>query len=125
MNKYIVLTLISLGLVSCGAKNEQYYRSHPKEIQAGLNNCPAQQPVGMTCEQLQQLGQRMNNLAFQLQSSPQGFGAKILALQESIAKEEQELTAKESPELKKSIDQKKHTLTEYLAVVKWLESPES
>ncbi|RUR12367.1 hypothetical protein [Legionella sp. km772] len=125
MNKYIVLTLVTLGLVACGAKDEQYYRSHPKEIQKGLESCPAKQPEGMSCQQLQQLGQRMNNLAFQLQSSPQGFGAKILALQESLAKEEQELSIKESPELKQAIAQKKHTLAEYMAVVKWLESPES
>jgi hypothetical protein len=67
----------------------------------------------------------MNNLAYQLQSSPQGFGAKILALQESIAQEELGLREKDTPELKTSIAQKKHTLAEYLAVVKWLESPES
>ena len=125
MNKYIALSLVTLGLVACGPKDEQFYRSNPKEIQKGLENCPTQQPPGMSCEQLQKLGQHMNNLAYQLQSNPQGFGAKILALQESIATEEQQLKEKESPDLNNSLAEKKHTLAEYLAVVKWLESPES
>lgn len=73
---------------------------------------------------MQKLAQRMNNLAYQLQSNPQKFGAKILALQESIAQEEQQLTEKISPDLKLSIKRKKYILSEYLSVVKWLESPE-
>lgn len=120
-----MLSIITLGLLACGAKDEQYYRSHPKEIQTALEHCPSQQPAGMSCEQLHKLGQSMNSLAYQLQSNPQGFGAKILALQEAIAKDEQELKMKDSVDLKNSLAQKRHTLVEYLAVVKWLESPES
>lgn len=125
MNKYIALALLSLGLASCGAKDEQYYRSHPKEIQKNLSACPSQQPEGLSCQQLQKLGERMNSLAYQLQSNPQGFGAKILALQESIAQEELQLKQNPGPELKLAIKEHKHTLADYLAVVKWLESPES
>ena len=124
MNKYIVLALVTLGLASCGAKDEQYYRSHPKEIQQALDVCPVQKPNGISCDQLKKLGERMNNLAYQLQSNPQGFGSKILAMQEAVAKEELEIKEKTSPELDASLAQKKYTLTEYLAVVKWLESPE-
>lgn len=125
MNKYIVFALMSLVLAGCGAKDEQYYRSHPKEIQKSLAACPSNQPEGLSCQQLQKLGERMNTLAYQLQSNPQGFGAKILALQESIAQEELQLKQNSGPELKLSIKEHKHTLADYLAVVKWLESPES
>ena len=82
MNKYLVLVLVSLGLVSCVAKDEQYYLSHPKELQQALKSCPAQTPPNMTCDALQKLGERLNSLAYQLQSSPQGFGNKILSLQQ-------------------------------------------
>jgi hypothetical protein len=119
------MALLTLGLVSCTTKNEQYYRSHPKELQQALKNCPAQQPQGLSCEQLQKLGERMNALAYQLQSSPQGFGSKIITLQENIAKQELELKQKPTPEVEASLAQKKYELAEYLAVVKWLESPES
>jgi len=125
MNKYLVIALVTLGLVSCATKDEQYYRSHPKELQQALKACPSQQAQGLNCNQLQQLGERMNTLAYQLQSSPQGFGSKILSLQEHIAKQELELKEKASPEAETSLAKKRHELAEYLAVVKWLESPES
>lgn len=113
----------AVGLVSCSVKEEQYYFSHPKEVQQALKSCPAQQPQGISCEQLQQIGERMNNLAYQLQSNPQGFGSKILALQETIAK--QEMEPKKASKTNASLIQNKHDLESYLAIVKWLESPES
>jgi hypothetical protein len=126
MNKYLVLVLVSLGLVSCSDKKEQYYRSHPKELQQALKSCPADTPPAMTCDALQQLGGRLNELAYQLQSSPQGFGAKILSLQETIATQEAELKeSKTAPDVKPSLIKNKSDLADYLAVVKWLESPES
>lgn len=124
MHKYLVIILVALSLISCTAKNEQYYRAHPKEIQKALESCPSQQPSGISCEQLQQLSKRMNSLGYQLQSNPQGFGAKILTLQHTIAIQEQQLKGKPSSELNTSLAQNKHTLEEYLAIVKWLESPE-
>lgn len=125
MNKYLVLALMTLGLVSCTTKDEHYYRSHPHKLQQALKACPSQQPQGLNCEQLGRLGERMNSLAYQLQSSPQGFGAKILSLQEAIAQQEIALKDKPTVEANTLLAQKKHELAEYLAVVKWLESPES
>ena len=124
MNKYFVMALITLGLVSCAAKDEHYYLSHPKELQQALKSCPYKQPQGLNCDELQKLGEQMNNLAYQLQSSPQGFGSKILSLQELIAKQEMQLNQNSDTEISTSLAQKKHELAEYLAVVKWLESPE-
>lgn len=121
-----MLVLVSLGLVSCTAKDEQYYRSHPKELQQALKSCPAEKPPLMTCDALHKLGERLNALAYQLQSSPQGFGAKILSLQQTIAQQEIELKEnKRAPDSNTSLINNKNQLADYLAVVKWLESPES
>lgn len=125
MNKYLIIALVTLGLISCTTKNEQYYLSHPKELQQALKACPSQVQQGLSCEKLQQLGERMNALAYQLQSSPQGFGSRIISLQENIAKQELTLKEKKTQEIEASLLKSRQELAEYLAVVKWLESPES
>lgn len=126
MNKCLVAIMLILGLTSCAKKNEHYYLSHPDKLQAAIKLCPEQQPKGLSCEQLQQIAGRMNNLAYQLQLSPQGFGNKILSLQEMIAKQQQQLKNEGiNAELQAKIDQNQHDLSEHMAVVKWLESPAS
>ena len=124
--KWFILPLISLGLTSCAVKDEQYYRSHPRELQHALKSCSSQKNENSSCDALQRLSERLNALAYQLQYSPQGFGAKILSLQETIA--QQEVALKENkitPDLHASLLKNKQDLADYLAVVKWLESPES
>lgn len=126
MNKYLVVILIALGLTSCNVKNEQYYLSKPKELQKALKACPNQVPQGLSCQQLEQIGDRMNRLAYQLQSNPQAFGNKILALQQTIASQQLELKKNSTnKELQATLAQNQHDLVDLLAVVKWLESPES
>jgi hypothetical protein len=125
MNKCLVAILVILGLTSCTKKDEHYYQSHPNELQQAIKACPGRMPQGVTCDQLQTIAGRMNSLAYQLQSSPQGFGTKILALQEAIAKEEKQLKANGNADLQAHIDRNQHDLAEHLAVVKWLESPAS
>lgn len=118
--------LVIFGLTSCTNKDEAYYKSHPKELQQSLKNCQEQKLQGLSCERLQMIAGRMNNLAYQLQNSPQGFGAKILSLQETIAQQQQQLKRESTNVwLQANINQNKRDLTEYLAVVKWLESPVS
>ncbi len=118
--------LITLGLASCSAKNEYYYQTHPDELQQALKACPERQPQGLTCEQLETLATRMNELAYKLQMSPQGFGQKIIALQEAIAKEQSQLETEQNNEnLEASLMKKKQDLADHLAVVRWFESPKS
>ena len=125
MNKYLVIILIALGLTSCKTKNEHYYQSHPKELQQALKACPDQAPQGLTCQQLEQVGRRMNSLAYELQANPQAFGNKILSLQQAIATQHMELKKNSNnKELKISLAHNQRDLADYLAVVKWLESPE-
>ncbi|KTC83111.1 hypothetical protein [Legionella cincinnatiensis] len=126
MNKCWVALLIALGLASCSAKNEYYYQTHPDELQQALKACPERQPQGLTCEQMETLATRMNELAYQLQMSPQGFGQKIIALQEAIAKEQNQLnTERNNENLEASLMKKKQDLADHLAVVRWFESPKS
>ena len=126
MNMYLVVILLAFGLTSCTVKDEQYYLNNPKELQHALKSCPNQQPQGLSCEKMQQIGDRLNSLGYQLQRNPPGFGNTILALQQTIAKKQLELkTNPANQELQSSLDKDNHELAELLAVVRWLESPES
>ncbi|PWY56352.1 hypothetical protein DGG96_02990 [Legionella qingyii] len=126
MNKCLVALFVILGLASCSAKNEHYYKSHPNELQQAIKSCPEKQPQGMSCEQLEALANRMNKLAYQLQLSPQGFGKKIMALQEMIAKDQAQLKAeKNNANLQANLTQNISDLADHLAVVRWFESPMS
>ena len=79
----------------------------------------------MNCDQLAKLANEMNVLAYQLQSNPQEFGNTVLKAQEKLAQLEQQLSQnKNQPGLRTQVQQQKQQVTEYLAVVKWLESPE-
>lgn len=128
MNKYLYLLIVyfmTFALVSCTlSKEKQYYRKHPKELQHALMQC--QEKESKHCTKLRRLGLRLDRLARELQHSPQGFGQNILSLQQTIASQEKELLKnKVNLKLKHSLAQNKEELADELAVVKWLESPES
>ena len=126
MNKYLVAILISLGLTSCTVKDKHYYQYNPNELQKAIKACPEHQPQGLSCDQVKELGNQMNGLAYQLQLNPQGFGAKILTLQQTIAEQQMQLNKEgANATLQASMQQNKQDLADFLAVVKWLESPES
>jgi hypothetical protein len=100
--------------------------AHPKELQKAIKACPNQQLQGLTCQQIEQISNHMSGLAYELQMNPQAFGNKILALQQTIANQKIELKKNgANQELKKSLEDNQHDLADFLAVVKWLESPES
>lgn len=126
MNKYLVLVIVLLGLTACTLKDEHYYQTHPKELQQAMKACPTVQPKGLTCEQITDIAARLNTLAYQLQYNPQGFGSKILAMQQTIANQESELSKDRSNKaLQSELAKNQHELADHMAVVKWLESPES
>ena len=127
MNKCCVILLMAiLGLISCTKKDDHYYQTHPKELEQALKNCPAQEPQEITCDRLQKMAVRLNDLAYLLQSSPQGFGSKILSIQATILNQEKQLKKEgTNSDLQANLVQNKLILAEYLAVVKWLESPVS
>jgi len=111
-------------LTACQAKDDQYYRLHPQKLQAALNNCSAAN-ASEQCERLRRIGFEVNQLAYKLQSQPQAFGQKIIALQVESVKLHEQYSENKNDEKKREIDHNQAQLEQYLAIVKWLESPES
>jgi hypothetical protein len=103
--KMILILALFYGAV-CDAHDVNYYRLHPDLVQKAMEGCPAKNPSDITCDEFKAAAIRINELSYQLRSDPQGYGKKILSLQEQL-----------------TLDNKQE-LQEYLAIVKWLESPE-
>lgn len=126
MNKCLFAILLLIGLASCTVKDEHYYRTHPKLVQTAIKECPGKQPAGISCQDLEVIAKRINELAYQLQYNPQGFGNTILKLQQDLAADKLALQKnKEDSALQAAIESKRRALDDHLAIVKWLESPES
>jgi len=126
MNKYWLVLLVMLGVTACKPKDERYYQTNPLELQKALKACPDKEPEGVSCLQIQVIARRLNALAYQLQINPQAFGGKILALQQTLAKQQEDYKKTgATQELKAEIERNRIELADLLAVVKWLESPES
>lgn len=125
MKKCLAVILIALGLTSCTEKNRHYYQLHPQELQENLKECPQKKPSFLSCAELQSTAEQMNTLAYELQNSPQGFGLKIVSLQELLATQHKEFANTKDNSLKNKIIENERVLAEYLAIVKWLESPAS
>ncbi|MCE3043949.1 hypothetical protein [Legionella sp. 16cNR16C] len=126
MIKHFVWGMAVLLSTSCSARDENYYRLNPEKVEQALKNCPAASPGKISCNELKALSARQNQLAYELQLSPQGFGQRILSLQMKLAGQKLELKENANQtELREIIDQNERQLAEYLAIVKWLESPES
>lgn len=123
--KLLSLLCFSILLSGCSKEDESYYRTDPSALSVAIKNCPAKSPANISCTQLTTLAVSMSQLAHQLRINPQGFGKKILALQEGLAR--QKLQARESSpgsEERLTIEAKERQLAEHLAVVRLLESPE-
>lgn len=120
-----LLSLAILLLAGCTAHDEQYYRTNPKILNETLKNCPATQPKDISCAQLSAIAMDVNKLGYQLQMNPQAFGRQILQLQQNLALlQEQQQQNPQQTDINVKIIQIKQQLTEHLAIVKWLESPE-
>ena len=120
-----VILLSTFWMLSCSAQDEHYYTTHPQALQNELHQCETQATHNETCQKLKVIALRMNDLAMQLRSSPQDFGKQILELQQTIAQQEAGLLKENQSDQQASLSKNKQELNERLAVVKWLESPES
>jgi hypothetical protein len=125
MKKMFLLSFLLI-LTACAAKDRNYYKLHPKELQKVLAECPNKQSSTVSCNELAAIAVKTRKLAYDLQIDPQGFGKQILSMQETLAKQKESLKLHpEQPDLEKNIKDNQEQLAEYLAIVKWLESPES
>lgn len=126
MVKYFLLSLMVMTTAACSAHDEDYYRTHPHELEKALKNCSLQPSETMSCGQLKLIANDVNELAYSLQVNPQGFGSKIISLQNQLAVKQAELARNpKQTELNESILSLQKELNNRLAIVKWLESPES
>ena len=121
-----LLVAFALLLVGCSPKDKFYYQTHPQYLQNAIKDCQLKASTSLSCEQLKEVALASNALAYQLQMNPQAFGQQILNLEEKIALQKKELNTKaDQPKLKTGLEKNERLLKQYLAIVQWLESPES
>lgn len=122
--KWIGLGFCLFALSACSPQNEKSYLATPKALQEAMKNCPENPPKNVTCEQINEMATRINQLVYKLQVDQQGFGKDILALQQTITMERHSLQKNPTEAtLQKNLKQNERQLQEHLAVVRWLESP--
>ncbi|MFZ4076579.1 MAG: hypothetical protein ACOYKA_01210 [Legionellaceae bacterium] len=109
MVRYVFFLSVALILSACSGHDVRYYTLNLKALDAALAKCPSHPPAQVSCEQLDVIAQRMNQLAYLLRSDQQAYGLSILHLQKSRVEHD-------------SVS-KREALAERLAVVKWLQSP--
>lgn len=123
----IRLFLFSLFLFASSSYADavDYSKLSPQQIEADLASCPQHQPhFNLSCDQLRQVAERINDLAIQLQLNRQGYGQAILAAQEKLAQQEELLNKnQDNVQLISEIAANKQEINERLTIVKWLESP--
>ncbi|MFW2570588.1 hypothetical protein [Legionella sp. 29fVS95] len=123
---WVLVCAASIALAACSTRDEQYYRLNPQALQQAIKDCPNKQPAQISCEQLAAINSSVYELVYQIQINPQEFGKQILSIQQELAK--QRIVLKKNPkqpELRKMIEENEQCLAERLAIVRWLESPES
>ncbi len=118
MFKIFIVGLILI-ISGCTPHNENYYRMHLKALQEALSLCPEKSPADISCAKLNALGKEINGLVYELQRSPQQFGSTIITLQNKLA--EQKINAVDL----ESVAITEEQLKQRLAIIRWLESPES
>ncbi|MCH9756047.1 MAG: hypothetical protein K0U37_02495 [Gammaproteobacteria bacterium] len=123
--KWAGLGACLFALSACSPQSEKGYSGNPKALQEAIKKCPEHAPKRVSCEQLNEMATRINQLAYKLRVDQQAYGKDILALQETITT--QRSTLEKNPTqiaLQQSLKQNERYLQEHLAVVRWLASPE-
>lgn len=108
-------------ITACSEPKPQYYKTHPHELQLALQQ-HCLKPKELTsdyCVNLMKIAEHINQLIYELQLSPQLFGQNLLQLQMILAKQMQQ------PNSLSKIKKIQDDLEERLAIVQWLESPET
>ena len=121
-----IFLCVSFDVIACSKHDGAYYKINPKALQEAIKQCPNKAPKLVTCNELQNIAIKTNEFVYELRISPQAYGQTILNLQETIAKQASRLlTDEHQADLKESLDKNNQMLKERLAIVNWLESPES
>ena len=122
----IFMLCCSCSALACWSQDAQYFVEHPKALQQAIAQCPDKAPKLVTCEVLRNIAMKSNGYAYDLRMSPQTFGKTILTLQETIAQQKSDLQkGSQEVDLNTALYNNQQELKERLAIVNWLESPES
>lgn len=132
-NRLSVCLSLLLSLSACGQFSEDALLDNPKQLEAQYQRCLATNSAASSCETVEPLYKQWNKAFLMAQIDPQGFGRKILALQQELEANQIKLVAmkkqNQSPQEVKAqekITHKQQKLNRlYMAVVKTLESPET
>lgn len=113
-----LVSILSLCLIGgCTSHQAAYYRHHPQAVFKALQACASgKQHLDPSCQDLESMAQVLRKWVSEVQSNPQSFGQEIIQTQIRCAA----VTLSEAEKMRCH-----HDLEMRLAVVKWLESPES
>lgn len=125
LNKFLYI-LLFFGSISLAAQVD-YNKLDLKQLKQDLESCPKLEPgSGISCLELREVAQRINDLVVEMQLDRQGFGRLILDEQVQLAKQ---LELREqhggTPDLDTKIENLQQNINERLAIIKWLESPKN
>ncbi len=112
-----MVCLFISALAGCVAYDAAYYRTHPQAVFAALQACEADAvDKPQDCLALEKMATAFRGWMNEIQSNSQAFGQKIIKMQQycSLAS----LSAEKQEKCRQALEMR-------LAVVKWLESPES
>lgn len=123
------LTFLCLVLILSGCQNNSPQKAF-KQLQEQANACLAKSDnVSVACKASLSKLRLYIGLATELRKSPQGFGMKILGLQQKLVEVKNAVQSTQKPdELKKhkhEIAQIEQKLTNYLSVIAIFESPDA
>jgi hypothetical protein len=104
--KSLVTITIFILLSSCSKKPTKYYLTHPEGLQKTIESCHNEVTSSKYCQKIFKIARKINLLALELQSDPQEFGERIIALQQKTRNKYEN----DDLELR-------------MAVVSWLEAP--
>lgn len=121
MKKYIMLIIVCWSSIGF-AKSMNYYLANPQLVERELAACPATQPTDISCDALKQIAIKIDSLIYELHSDRLAYGQNILSLQEIIAKQR---VLQSHNEESSNLNENINNLNARLAVIRWLESPES
>ena len=106
LSRILILGICICFVLGCQRKPIKYYVAHPEGLQKSIEQCNNEITSSEYCQNIFKLARKINNLTLELQTDPQEFGERIIALQQ-----------------KTSSKYEKDELALRIAIVGWLEAP--
>jgi len=124
-----IILLSGLLLSGCTPeKNTDYFLQHPEKIKTEIHRCRTLSPQKINddtvCMAAKEATFKLTVLLRELMRNPQGFGSKIIAIQNQIAKTEQAIQKQpDSQALTQKLKTDNAQYQQLLAIIRLVESP--